>query len=125
MENMIIVVVLLAAVVLAAVRVKKHAKGGCCGSGSKTIRVHKELNAPKLGEVVLHIEGMHCENCQARVENVLNNLDGVACIVDLKAKTATVSYSREISVEELRDRVEKLDYKVMKVETVDLSHREK
>ena len=120
MENIIIVIVLLAVVALAVVKIKKRGKGGCCGSGSKTIRVHKDLSAPKLGEVILHIEGMHCENCQARVENVLNNLDGVACTVDLKAKTATVSYSREISVRELRNRVEKLDYQVTKIEMVDL-----
>lgn len=112
MENIIIVVILLAAIVFAVLRVKKHSKGGCCGSGGGTIRVKKELTEPKLGEVVLHIEGMHCANCQARVENVLNNISGVACTVNLKEKTAVVSYSREVSAEEMKDRVERLGYTI-------------
>lgn len=118
MENAIIVIILLVAVLFAILRVKKHSKGGCCGSGNQTIRVRKTLTAPKLGEIILHIEGLHCVNCQARVENVLNNIDGVACTVDLKSKTATVSYSREISVQELKDRIEKLDYKVTNIQTI-------
>lgn len=112
MENIIIVAILLVAIVAALLRVKKHFKGGCCGSSS-TVRSKKKLSSPKLGEKVLLIEGMHCENCQNRVETALNRLDGVVCKVNLKKKTATVSYSAEVSDEKLKEIVEALDFKVI------------
>lgn len=113
MENAIIIGILLVVIVVAVLRAKKHFKGGgCCGSGGNTIRDKKTLTEPKLGEKVLTVEGMHCENCEIRVENALNRLDGVLCKVNLKKKTATVSYSREISDEELKAVVEKLGYDV-------------
>ena len=116
MENAIIIGILLLVIVVAILRTKKHFKGGgCCGSGSNTIRDKKKLTAPKLGEKVLTVEGMHCENCEIRVENGLNRLDGVVCKVNLKKKTATVSYSREVSDAELKAAVEKLGYQVTEI----------
>lgn len=116
MENVIIVVILLVLMVLAIFRAKKHFKGGgCCGSGSSMVRTKKKLTGPKLGEKTLVIEGMHCENCEIRVENALNRLDNVACRVNLKKKTATVSYSAEVSDETLRSAVERIGYKVTQI----------
>lgn len=113
MENAIIIIVLLVILVLALLRAKKHFKsGGCCGSGSNTIRSKKKLTEPKLGEKVLTVEGMHCENCEIRVENALNRLDGVVCKVNLRKKTATVSYSAEVSDDLLKKAVENMGYKV-------------
>lgn len=117
MADTIITLILIIVGALALLRVRKHFKGGgCCGSGSKTIRTRKKLNAPAIGEKRLTVEGMHCENCQARIENAINRLDGVACQVNLRKKVATVSYSREISDDELRQLVEKLGYQVTKIE---------
>lgn len=112
----IIIAVLVLVFVLAVMRGKKHFKGGgCCGSGSNTIRDKKVLTEPKIGEKVLIVEGMTCENCAIRVENALNRLEHVACRVNLKKKTATVSYSREISDEELKATVEKRGYMVSQI----------
>ena len=117
MQDYIIVVVLLVVLVFAIFRAKKHFKGGgCCGSGSSTIRDKKVLSSPKIGEKVLTVEGMHCENCEIRVENALNRLDNVACKVNLKKKTATVSYSPEISDEVLKETVERLGYEVISID---------
>lgn len=116
MEDYIIVGIILFIIVFAIFRVKKHFKGGgCCGSGSNTIRDKKTLAAPKLGEKTLVIQGMHCENCEIRVENALNRLDHVACKVSWKKKTAVVSYSAEVSDELLKDTVEKIGYKVTEI----------
>ena len=116
MENYIIVGILLVILVIAILRAKKHFKGGgCCGSGGNTIRDKKTLTAPKIGEKVLVIEGMHCENCEVRVENALNRLDGVLCKVNLKKKIATVSYSAKVSDELLRETVEKVGYTVIEI----------
>lgn len=116
MENMIIICVLLFVLVFALLRAKKHFRGGgCCGSGGNTIREKKELDAPIIGQKVLTIEGMTCENCEIRVENALNRLNGVLCKVNWKKKTATVSYSVEVSDEDLKAAVEKRGYQVTSI----------
>lgn len=113
MQDYIMLAILLIILAFAILRTKKHFKGGgCCGSGSNTIRDKKTLTSPKIGEKVLTVEGMHCENCEIRVENALNRLDGVACKVNLKKNIATVSYSTEVSDEQLKETVERLGYKV-------------
>lgn len=113
MENYIIIGVLLVIVVIAVFRAKKHfGGGGCCGSGSNTVRDKKKLTQPKTGEKILVIQGMHCENCEIRVENALNRLEGVACKVSRKKRTAVVSYSAEVSDELLKTTVEEMGYKV-------------
>lgn len=113
MTDAIIIAVLIIVLFVALQQVKKRLKGGgCCSGGSTTIRDKKTLTEPKIGEKVLTVEGMHCENCEIRVENALNRLDGVLCKVNLKKKTATVSYSAEVSDELLKEAVEKLGYEV-------------
>lgn len=116
MENVIIIVVLLAVIIMALLRARKHFKGGgCCGSGSTSVRSKKKLTGPKLGQFVLVVEGMHCENCQNRVEHTINALNGVVCKVDLKKKTATVSYSREVAPTTAKELVEKTEYAVTEI----------
>lgn len=113
MENAIIIGVVLVIIVIALLRTKKHFKGGgCCGSGGNTIRSKKTLSQPKLGEKVMTVEGMRCENCEARVENALNRIDGVAAKVSWKKKTAVISYSADIPDQVLKETVEKLGYQV-------------
>lgn len=116
MENYIIVGILLIVLLIALRRVKKNLKGGCCGSGSSIIRDKKTLTAPKLGEKVMSIEGMRCENCEIRVSNALNRLENVACTVSWKKRSAIVSYSAEVSNDMLKAAVEKLGYKVTYIE---------
>lgn len=117
MGDLVIIGILAVVLVLGVVRMGKHFRGGgCCGSGSNTIRSKKTLTEPVLGQFTMTVEGMHCENCQARVENALNRLEGVACKVNLRRKTALVSYSRPFSQEEARSIVEKLGYSVTKIQ---------
>lgn len=113
MTDAIVIVVLILVLFAALQQVKKRLKGGsCCSSGSSTIRDKKTLTELMIGKKILTVEGMHCENCEIRVENALNRLDGVLCKVNLKKKTATVSYSAEVSDEILKETVEKLGYQV-------------
>ena len=116
MENLIIIGLLAVVVIIALLRAMKHFKGGgCCSGGSNTIRDKKTMTAPKLGEKTLVIEGMHCENCEIRVQNALNRLEGVVCTVSFRKKTAVVSYSTEIADSLLRETVEKLGYQVVEI----------
>lgn len=113
MGDFIIIAILVIIIAAAIVHSRKHFKGGgCCGSGSNTIRSKKILTEPKLGEKVLLVEGMHCENCEIRVENALNRLDGVAANVNFRKKTAVISFSKEVPDNLLIETVEKLGYKV-------------
>lgn len=116
MENILLILLLLTVLAIAALRVHKHfSGGGCCGSASDTIRTRKKLDAPVLCQKRLRIDGMHCKNCQARVENAINRLDGAACVVDLRKGIATVECAREVSDEQLRQAVEKLGYTVVEI----------
>lgn len=115
--NAIIILILVLVVILAVQRARKHFRGGgCCGSGSNTIRTHKTLTQPVIGKKVLIIDGMHCENCQARVENAINRFPQAACTVDLRKKTATVSLTASLSDQELKNAVEKLGYQVIAIQ---------
>lgn len=117
MENTIIISILLIILVIALLRAKKHFKsGGCCGSGSTSVRSSKKLTDTKLGQFTMSIEGMHCENCQNRIEHAVNRLDGVVCKVNLKKKSAVVSYSREVSRQEVKEIVEKLGFVVTDIQ---------
>lgn len=116
MGNAIIIGILIIIVWRALVSATKHFKGqgGCCG-GSDTVKETKKLQAPKIGVKVIHIEGMHCDNCKNRVEHAVNQLDGAVCKVNLKRKEAEVSYSKLQDDSELRDMIEKLGYKVISI----------
>ena len=117
MGTVAVVVVLVIIVILAISPTIKHIKGngGCCGGGDEIINEKKKLEAPKLGEKEVHIEGMHCENCKKQVERAVNDLEGVMCKVNLKKKIAQVSYSREITEEELRGAIESAGYEVVAI----------
>lgn len=116
MQNILIIALLVLVLAVALLRTRKHFKGGgCCGSGGNIIRDQKTLTEPKLGEKTLLIEGMSCENCEIRVQNALNRLDGISARVSYKRKRALVSYSREISNDLLRQTVERMGYRVTEI----------
>lgn len=117
MENYIIIGVLVLVVAVAILRAVKHFKGGgCCGSGGNSIRIKKTLDAPEIGRKTMTIEGMTCENCEIRVENILNRFDGVAASVSWRKKKAVIAYSAAVSDDALRTAVEKMGYKVTGIE---------
>lgn len=115
MENVVIIAILAVCIVVGIFSSIKHFKGegGCCGGGSGSLREKKKLDAPQIGEIVFQVEGMHCENCQNRIERAINKLDGVACTVNIKKKTATIVYSKEVDETELKNIIEDLDFQVV------------
>lgn len=117
LTNIVVVVILIIVIGLAIRSSLKHFKGqgSCCGGGDKTIVEKKVLDAPKLGEKEILIEGMHCENCKSSVERAVNSIDGAVCKVNLKKKTAWVEYCREISEDELKAAIEKRGYEVKEI----------
>lgn len=64
-------------------------------------------------EKVLHVEGMMCEHCEATVKKALEAVDGVeSAVADHNANTATVTLSKDVTDEVLKEAVEAKDYKV-------------
>ena len=61
-------------------------------------------------EKKIQIEGMMCQHCVAHVTKALNALPGVEAVVDLEAKTATVTGGA--SDEALKRAVEEAGYQV-------------
>lgn len=115
-----IIIAVLAVVVIFALRESiKHlkGKGGCCGGGSEPETEKKTLEGKKIAEKIIHIEGMHCENCKNSVERQINKIEGAVCKVNLRRKTATVEMDRMIDDEDLRIAVERLDFKVTGIES--------
>lgn len=118
MANIIIVLIIVIIGLLALKSSLKHFKGegGCCGGGDSTIKENKKLDAPKLGEKIISIDGMHCENCKNRVEHAVNRIDGAACKVNLRKKLAVVSYSQIIADSAIKDAIENAGYTVTRIQ---------
>lgn len=57
-------------------------------------------------EKVIYIDGMSCAHCQKRVENALNELDGVTATVNLEEKSATLNLTKEVSMDAIKEAVE-------------------
>ena len=113
MENLIIIAIIAVVAVIGIVYTVKHfkGKGGCCGGGGYKVKKKKLTNV--LYQKTFKVEGMHCENCKARVEEVVNDMKGVAGKVDLKKNELTVSYAEEVDDEVIKARIQRAGYTVV------------
>lgn len=60
------------------------------------------------------VDGMHCEHCKNRVEEVVNDIAGVAGKVSLKKGELIVSYEEEVDDALIASRIEKAGYVITK-----------
>jgi len=104
----VLVVLFIAALLAASKHLKR--KSGCCGS-SRYQPKRKKLSHV-IAEKTFTVKGMHCEHCQRRVEEAVNDIVGVACRVDLKSGIAKVSYEREVDDHVIIKRIEQAGYTV-------------
>ena len=116
MGDIIIVLIVAVGLFFGVREALKRRRNGCCG-GSVPKAPQKELEGEKVGEKIVTIEGMHCENCKNSVERQINRIDGAVAKVDLKKNVARVSMSRMVEDEELVRAVERADFKVVKIES--------
>ncbi|MBN1191949.1 MAG: heavy metal translocating P-type ATPase [Dehalococcoidales bacterium] len=61
------------------------------------------------------INGMHCENCQKKVEEALNSIHGVKARVDLKKKTATVTLEADIDEQTFKKAISDAGFEVVSI----------
>ena len=113
-SNIIIIIILVVFISLAIRSSIPHFKGegGCCGGGSSG----KKIKPKKLGRVVavwhVGIDGMMCENCEKRIHNALNSIDGINAKVQRSRNRAILKTDREIDEELVRTAVSELGYTV-------------
>ena len=63
-------------------------------------------------EMVIHVEGMMCKHCKARVESVCKGVSGVTdAVVDLEARTVTVSGTADVQA--VKKAITDADYQVV------------
>ena len=106
-----IIIAILVVVMFVGIRsmVKHFAKkGGCCGSPD--YKPKKKKLSKVLYKKVFRVEGMHCENCKRRVEEAVNDISGVAGVVNLKKGELTVLYEADVADEMIIAKLEKRGY---------------
>ncbi|MBP3206072.1 MAG: heavy-metal-associated domain-containing protein [Lachnospiraceae bacterium] len=82
--------IFLVAIVCIPLVKRMRTKVDCCGNEQVKVRAKKLKHAA--GKYTLTVEGMHCKNCEKRVTEAINDMDGLACRVSLERKEAVVSY---------------------------------
>ena len=111
MENAIIIGIMLIITVSAVVTViKRRGRKGCCGSSDYKPR-KKKLHGV-IATKTFRVDGMHCEKCANRVTEAVNDIPGVAGVVNLKQGTVTVSYEREVPDGQIKAAIERVGYPV-------------
>ena len=68
---------------------------------------------------IYRIAGMHCAGCVGSVEKSLNAVDGVEASVSLPAESATLTFARDVSFEELAAAVEGAGYEIEPIAEAD------
>ncbi len=58
---------------------------------------------------------MHCDHCRNRVEEIVNDMKGIAGRVDLKKGELTVSYAEAVEDDQIKARIEKAGYTVTEI----------
>lgn len=115
MENTVIIGIILVIAFLAIRTIVKRAgRKGCCGS-SGDYKPRKKKLKTVIAAKVFAVEGMHCEKCANRVTEVVNDIPGVAGVVNLKKGTVTVSYEQEVPDEQIKAKLQRVGYTVTEI----------
>lgn len=119
MKNYVTIGVLAVIVAIGIASTIKHFKGegGCCGGGGGYQTKKKKLAGIRYRKR-FQVDGMHCAHCKARVEEVVNDIPGVAGSVDLKKGELLVSYAEEVADEVIIARLERAGYAAVAVQQI-------
>lgn len=112
MTDGIIVAILIVVFFIGLSSTVKHfaKRSGCCG-GSEYTSKKKKLSKVQYKKTFI-VDGMHCEHCKRRVEESVNDIKGVAGVVNLKRGELTVSYEETVEDSLIKNKLEQLGYLV-------------
>ena len=66
-----------------------------------------------MNEIILNVQGMHCEGCERRVNNALSEIDGVdEVIADHNKGTVTIKTNSKVDIDEIKEKIDDLGYEV-------------
>ncbi len=85
-----------------------RSKETCCGT--EKVKVHHKKLRQVSGSYKLHIDGMHCKNCEKRVTEAINAIEGLAGRVSLGKQEAVVEYETEPMEDEVVRRLGDMDF---------------
>lgn len=64
-------------------------------------------------ELIIKVEGMVCNGCERRVQNVVKQIEGVEeVIANYKAGTVTITSNKEIDKKIVKEKIEDIGFKV-------------
>ena len=64
-------------------------------------------------EMILNVEGMHCDGCVKRIQNVLQKMEGITEVqVSLEEKRVNIKSDRELDSKEIKEKIENLGFEV-------------
>lgn len=64
-------------------------------------------------EFIIKVEGMMCEGCENRVQNVLSQIDGVEKVIaNHKEGIVTVKANNEVDKNIIKEKIEDIGYEV-------------
>jgi len=64
---------------------------------------------------IIVVEGLKCEKCSARLERVLNNIEGISAKVSHESKLAELELNKAYSNEELTEFIEDTGFEVIEI----------
>ena len=114
MGTAIIVIILLLLCVYAG-----YSYRGCCGEHDAMetkVKVADRNKKHYSYQVILSIDGMTCSNCSRRVENALNQQEGMWAKVDLGSQKATVLLKQPPDPDALKTIVQTAGYTVLSIQ---------
>lgn len=122
MATAVIVIILIIIGIFSVKSYFKKVTRGCCGGeideSNQKIKPHdpKKENYPYC--LTMEIKGMTCSNCQRRVENVFNQIDGYYMEVDLGNHRATLLSKQPVANETVSNLVKSAGYRAVKIKEV-------
>ncbi len=116
MEDYIIIAIMVPIIGAGVRYTVKHfkKKGGCCSGGDYKPKKKKLTNV--LYQKTFKVDGMHCENCKRRVEEIVNDIKGTMGKVSLKTGELIVSYAEAVDDEIIKSRIERAGYTVSSID---------
>lgn len=126
METAILVVALAAFVVVGVKHYIKKLSSGCCGASAEKetrlpVQDAEEGHYPYAYKIA--VEGMHCSNCAARIENAFHAEDGMWAKVDVARACVLLRTKQPVEEGRLRQLVALAGYHAAAVELVKESSR--